>query len=95
MKDMLNEKEIQLLEKRIERNCENIIFDSEKDKWSMKNFEFWEKIKNKSHFSILIETTEGQKFGCYIESQVNDIGKNIYDSNAFIFNFVDDKQLIP
>ena len=45
---------------------------------------------NNSHFIIIIETTRGNKFGCYIESLINEENNYISDSNAFIFKFEND-----
>ena len=59
--NLLNEKQLDLLEFYIERDCYSIIFNSEKDDWSMKKSIFFEKLKNKSHFAIIIETTEGKE----------------------------------
>ena len=46
---------------------------------------FYKTIEYKSKFIIVIETTEGNKFGCYIDNQINEINKYISDPNAFIF----------
>ena len=44
-------------------------------------------MRNQSHVIILIETTENQKFGCSILHQINQKGKYIEDSEAFLFKF--------
>ena len=85
--DMLSEKEIEMLEEKIGKKVNGIIFDSTKDKWSLNENTFPLKMKNKSNFLIIIETTEGKRFGCYINSLVNSLGQYIPDENAFIFNF--------
>ena len=90
MKEFVNEKELQLLEKRIGRESESIIFNSEKDEWSLQHSTFLENVRNKSNISIIIETIEGKKFGCYIDSSITELGEYIVDQNAFIFNFVDE-----
>ena len=38
-----------------------------------------------SHVVILIETTEGNKFGCYVSKEIAEVGKYVADSNAFVF----------
>ena len=46
--------------------CLQKIFDSNKDKLSKDNSQFDQMMLNKTHVVILIETTEGKKFGCYV-----------------------------
>ena len=41
---------------------------------------------NKSHFFIVIEDTEENKFGCYIEGAVYNTNQYVNDSNAFVFS---------
>ena len=83
--NFINEKEIELIEKQINRKCESILFDSNKDSWDQLNSTFAEKMKDKSHFVILIETMNCRKFGCYINNSIDEFGKLINDSNAFLF----------
>ena len=87
MEDFLYEKEIELIEKEIGRKCESIIFDSNKDNWTKSNSTFVEKMKNRSRFIILIQTTNGIQFGCYIEKMIKEIGTYITDPNAVVFKF--------
>ena len=86
MKDILNENELQLIENMIGRQHKNILFNSDKDDWSLKKSTFFEKVKNKSHFVIVIQTTEGKKFGCYMRNCVSTVDTFSYDPNAFLFN---------
>ena len=36
-------------------------------------------MKNKSHFAIIIETPEGKKFGCYIESMIKEVKEHFQE----------------
>ena len=60
------------------------LFDSEVKNWKKEESDFYQMIQNKSHFIITIETTEGIKFGCYIEKLIDEENKYIEDSKAFI-----------
>ena len=58
----------------------DIIFDStKKHGWSKENNEFSKKIFNKSKVCIVIENEDGEIFGCYINSIIDKIDKNLYD----------------
>ena len=39
---------------------------------------------NESHLVILIETTEGKKFGCYVSKEIGEIGKYVDDTSSAI-----------
>ena len=79
----LTENEMILLEKEIGRYVDWKIFNSDVQSWSKNDSYFSRKIYNKSKIIIVIETTEGKKFGCYIDSQITERKKYISDPNAF------------
>ena len=83
----LTKNEMLMIEKEIGRHVDRKIFDSEINNWKTSYLSFKGMIMNKSHFFIVIETIEGNKFGCYIESEIYGEGKYIEDSNAFVFKF--------
>ena len=85
--DHLNENEIINLQQEMNKTVSDVIFDSTWKEWSIKNSVFYELILNKSHFIIVIETTEGIKFGCYINEKITQKGKYFNDPKAFIFKF--------
>ena len=66
--------------------CGDIIFDSTKHGWSKENNEFRKKIWMKSKICIVIENEDGEIFGCYINSTIDEVGWNIKDEHAFVFN---------
>ena len=78
VKEVLKEKHIIQLEKWTSMKCNGIIFDSEKDDWSIKTSTFQRKLVNKNHFVLLIETDDGEIFGFYRNS--------IHYSDVFAFN---------
>ena len=90
VKNIINVNEMETLQNVLDRNFDSVIFDSETDDWSMEHSTFASKMGNRSHFLILIETTEGKRFGCYIENQVKEVGKYVEDSNATIYKFKGD-----
>ena len=71
--------------KETRRNVSWKIFNSDAQSWSKGDSRFSREIENKSKFIIVIKTTEGKKFGCYISSMIEEEGKYINDPNAFIF----------
>ena len=87
--------EIELIENLVGRQIENCIFDSldetkdemgnNKTNWKINNSNFDYCLKNKSHFIIIIETTNGNKFGCYISNMIRRINEYIEDPEAFLF----------
>ena len=76
---------MRLMEKETGRYVDWKIFDSDAQSWSKGDSRFSREILYKSKIIIVIETTKGKKFGCYIDNQIMEINKYISDSNAFIF----------
>ena len=85
VKNIMTIEEMILLEKEMKRYIGNTLFDSNTNHWKKGQSEFNKFINNQSNIIILIETIEKQKFGCYIQSEMNQQGKYIKDKNAFIF----------
>ena len=52
------------------RNVDYKIFNSDAQSWSKGNSRFSREILYKSKIIIVIETIEGNKFGCYINNQI-------------------------
>ena len=65
----------------------SLLFDSEICHWSQGDSTFTERILNKQHLVMLIETTDKIKFGCYIDSMISSINETIKDNYSFIFTF--------
>ena len=71
--------------------CGEIIFDSTQDNWEIKTSTFDDRILNKNKLVFIIEDTEGNKFGGYIDAIINKIfekpdWKRITDPKSFVFS---------
>ena len=78
VKECLTKEEMLMIEKETGRYVEKKMFDTKTNKWSKGNSDLFNCLKNQSHFIIVIETTEGMKFGCYITSKITDEGNFRY-----------------
>ena len=77
--EILNFDEMKQIEEWTNLHVDTMLFNSEKDDWSMKTSVFDEKIKNKSNLIFLIEDFDGNKFGVFI---MNKIDKYRYEKNG-------------
>ncbi|BFU19555.1 trichohyalin, putative [Entamoeba histolytica] len=77
---------IKQIEEWTEKRISNILFDSDKDDWSIDTSVFDQRIMNKKHIIIIIEDEEGNKFGGYVNSKINKVGHYINDSQSFLFS---------
>ena len=87
VKEYLSESEMTNLEKEIGRDVDWKIFDSNIHDWSRNKSTFYTEMRNKTNETILIETTEGIKFGMYFNNKITEMNKYSAESNAFIFKF--------
>ncbi|EDR24606.1 hypothetical protein EDI_280700 [Entamoeba dispar SAW760] len=78
--------QINKLEEWTSRKVGNIIFDSEIDNWDKDKSVFNQKIINKEHIIIIIEDTNGNKFGGYVNVKIDKVRDFIYDPNSFLFS---------
>ncbi|BFU26704.1 predicted protein [Entamoeba histolytica] len=86
MKGMNTMEEMLQLEEWTEKRINNILFDSDKDDWNVNTSVFGERIKNKEHIIIIIEDEEGNKFGGYVNSKIDEVESYIKDSKSFVFS---------
>ena len=84
MNGILNEKEIEMIENDIGRYFEWIIFDSKIHFAEKNHSNFHSFIENETNFIILIETNDGIKFGCFVDSYHSIIQPLTY-SDGFVF----------
>ena len=83
----LTEKERCQLEKWIDAQCGRILFDSNKDNWSVKSPLFNDRLITQKQVLFVIEDTDKEKFGCYMDSQILLQPKTSKsDSKSFTFN---------
>ena len=85
VKNELSSDQMMMIEMQMCQMIHTKIFDSSMNYWNKNNSDFFRRIQNKSGLVILIETTEGIKFGCYIERKINKQNSYIEDPNAFVF----------
>ncbi|BFU24166.1 trichohyalin, putative [Entamoeba histolytica] len=62
---------IKQIEEWTERRISNILFDSDNDDWNKYTSVFDQRIINKEHLIIIIEDSEGNKFGGYVNSKID------------------------
>ncbi|BFU24939.1 trichohyalin, putative [Entamoeba histolytica] len=77
---------IKQIEEWTERRINNILFDSDKDDWKENTTVFGERIWNKKHIIIIIEDSEGNKFGGYVNCKIDKVDNFVYDSQSFLFS---------
>ena len=78
--------EMKQLEEWTKKKCEEVVFDSITDNWSVNTSVFDDRILNKSNLIFIIEDTNNNKFGGYISSTIDKENSYINDSNAFVFS---------
>ncbi|BFU22112.1 trichohyalin, putative [Entamoeba histolytica] len=77
---------IKQIEEWTERRINNILFDSYVDDWNKNTSVFKQRIMNKKHVIIIIEDSEGNKFGGYVNEKIDKVDDYIYDSQSFLFS---------
>ena len=78
--------ERQQLEQWTGKKCGDIIFNSDKDNWNIKTSVFEGKVFNRSNVAVIIEDTNGNKFGGYVSSTIDKYEKWFNDANTFVFS---------
>ena len=89
MKGILDEDEINQLEQWTSLSCGPILFDSSTDTWEKNMSCFNSRIGGKSHVLFLIEDTERNKFGYYLNTTVEMNKYNQWlstDDKSFLFS---------
>ncbi|BFU22989.1 trichohyalin, putative [Entamoeba histolytica] len=76
---------IKQIEELTEKRINNTLFDSDIDDWNILTSVFDQKMMNKKHIIIIIEDSEGNKFGGYVHSKIDKVGY-INDSQSFVFS---------
>ncbi|BFU19843.1 trichohyalin, putative [Entamoeba histolytica] len=78
---------IKQIEEWTEKRINNILFDSDIDDWNKNTSVFDQRIMNKEHIIIIIEDSEGNKFGGYVNSKIDKVDNGfIKDSKSFVFS---------
>ena len=84
----LKYEQLKQIEEWTSKKCKEIIFDSEKDNWSINTSIFDSKIKGKKQLLFLIEDEQKELFGYYLHTEMVEEygGWNKTDMNSFHFN---------
>ena len=92
LKGIVEKDEMDKLEEWTNKKYSELLFDSDKDDWSS-NIVFNQRIMNKNQLAFVVEDTNGNKFGGYLNATIyrTNYGNgwensNIPDSNAFLFS---------
>ena len=89
IREYLSESEIEQLEKWTKKKMNKIVYDANKDGWSIKNCKLNEKIIGKKQLIFLIKDKDGEKFGCYFNPTITSpTSCNYGDNHCFEFNLV-------
>ena len=88
IKQIMTENEMKQIHIWTNLECREIVFDSQKDNWSIGSSSFNQKIKGKKQLLFLIENTNQEKFGYFLNTNV--FGNNNQwiqtDKKSFEFN---------
>ena len=68
---ILERNEMKQLEQWTNKKCGEVVFDSNKDDWSQHTSVFDSRVMNKSNLMFVIEDTNNNKFGGYINSTID------------------------
>ena len=71
------------------KHTSEILFDSDRDKWSKKDSEFRKNISRKNNIIVLVEDTKNNVFGGYIGNNVN-IKSKSKDPTCYLFSLKKD-----
>ncbi|EKE40396.1 hypothetical protein ENU1_091720 [Entamoeba nuttalli P19] len=79
-------KMIKQLEEWTEKRVGNILFDSNVHNWNRFTSVFDLKLLYKKHIIIIVEDTQGNIFGEYVNSKIDKVDAWINDPHAFVFS---------
>ena len=88
---LMNAIEKEQIEKWTQKKCGTVLFDSEKDDWSINKSSFDDKMMNKKQLLFVIIEEKGEKFGYYLSSMITRYltsyeGYEETDETTFLFN---------
>ena len=90
-KEILTSSEQKQIEEWTSLQCSEILFDSTIHNWSIETSQFDDLIMNKSKLLFIITESSGEKFGYYLNTQINHymsakVGTHKTDQSSFLFN---------
>ena len=84
---MLDENEKKQIEEWTNKKCSEIVYDTDRDGYPKDNTTMFEdKVKGKGNLIFVIEDTNNNKFGGYLNATINQVDKLINDPNSFKFS---------
>ena len=85
---LLTSSQMDQLEEWTELKCSDVLFDSTVDNWSCNSSVFDERIIGKKQLVFVIEDTDGEKFGYYLNTEITDEYGVVLptDDKSFLFN---------
>ena len=86
IKGFIDREELDQLEQWTNKKCDQVIFDSEKDKWGQNTSVFDERVKGKNNLIFVIEDRNRNKFGGYVSSTIRQCNAYTSDTNLFLFS---------
>ena len=93
LNQIITNEEINQIQQWTKKQIGEIIFSSTIDDWKTETSIFDQKLLNKNNIIIIIEDTEGNKFGGYISSTIDKCNSYISDKNAFLFSLQSNERL--
>ena len=83
---ILNEVEINKIEEWTDMKCCEILFDSYRDNWNENTSVFGDKIIGKKELIFIIQDTNNNTFGVYVDTTITHSSDYTIDSKAFVFS---------
>ena len=78
--------EIQQIEEWTETTYDSLLFDSNCCDWKLNSSTFDKHVINKEKITLMIEDTNGNIFGVFIDEELNEIEENIVDKKSFVYS---------
>ena len=81
------------LEEWTKLKCGEVLFNSDVDDWGMNTSVFGDRVVERRNLIFVIEDTENNKFGYYLNTKISRIGTSISDEFAFVFTLENNGRL--
>ena len=93
IEEVLDYEEMNKLEEWTKMRCNKVIFDSNKDNWSVNYSVFDDKISGRNDLMFIIEDVNDNKFGGYVYSLISNTNQYIKDSKSFLFSLKSNRRI--
>ncbi|ELP91233.1 hypothetical protein EIN_151300 [Entamoeba invadens IP1] len=85
-KIFLGKDDVEKIEEWSGKKVDQVLFDSNVDSYTKTSNEFVDAVMDQSDIAIVVEDTNGNRFGGYIHAKIDVIGAWVDDQNAFVFS---------